>query len=1331
MKLLSFVVLCFAGSVLSGNTSSLLKLTASISSLGDQVSQLGSTLRVLPPFVINSTVPLGLYSAAEGLIPSLDYASDALQAHGTFSKEDADAVFLEVKKIEPVIHAMIQGVFDKRDVLAEFSVEEIPLHVFSSLQMLGPVAQRFLRALGATMKEGTGSYAELFSHAGETYHTLASAVLGLHYRRDAACHGSRNSIIGSWCPLTSPKSKPKQTRNAHKTYLRRTVQRKAMVANQHKGLARLLRFTSIVVSTLSDASDGSNVPYVRAITGATLSVLETAQSVKIYKTQCIVMLERLHMFLCILVQLTIQSINSCLAEQQNGGPLRRFLRNAEVSTRIQECMVRLDAAIEDFRVNFISVVGNTVKEMQADLVGRQQQIIELIQHDTDSEAGSSAQPFDRIKVGISGAISLLPGRPQIFHGRETQLETLVAMCISAPARVSILGAGGVGKTSLSLALLHDPQITRAFSERYFVSYLLVTMAAYLDIPPDNQLRQSILRRLSGGEPCMLVLDNLDTAWENIQASRKEIEDFLGLLTDIPHVALVVTMRGLERPGGIRWTRPFLPPLEPLDDAAARQIYLDIAGDPVDDLEEAQVHELLSLTDNLPLAITLLASTASFEGAAATLERYRLENTAMLSEGHEKRSNLNKSIMLSLCGWRLRAVPDAIALLSVLALLPDGASASDLLRCEKDIWDVGRCKSTLIRTALAFVRSDGRLRVLAPIREYMQKFHPPPGAVVMAWRTHLGGLLREWNGHRELVSTQLAENITANLGNIRSLVQYSFSNEQAEMQAIGREILELDAFLYDVYRGCTDLFSRVPEIIERTGDESLEGLRICALLERRISKIQKSEAEALMRMGIHIFTNASDPVGEGDWLYVVATLKLTVERPAQLYNAAAEYYSRACDAEETKRLNELALSLPDSGDLQRFKALLRGCRLRRLAGNHRDGVRLAVEAQTIARRLGNLKLQSRALWIQALLCVPSGQLSRALRLCEKARSLLVACGLQDSTGELGIIDLEAFVHLQRMDYVQSKEAHARIMRVASQGRFEMFYVHSLMNTIHIDVLLGHATGVLLERLDTATAHAQRNAFTHAVWYCDLVRAEVKHRDKDGRGAVKDYKRCLELFRGTEASGVGVCLEYLTDVYLEEQDFDEAFRWAVVYLAQSRQTGIVETLQSLRRIGDVFLANGDENTASNLYTVGLEAFTDIGVHCGRAECMARLGAISSRRDEAKTRWLALASPQEKMPRIRVHLFVLVRNSPGCADRKASAVPYSSRPFTIISPLFPQNPHRSTLLFPGDDADINLILFCIDSEERVLSAIKSHRAVRNDAIRALANLISRTVSSARQLR
>ncbi|KAJ7351387.1 hypothetical protein DFH08DRAFT_99102 [Mycena albidolilacea] len=39
------------------------------------------------------------------------------------------------------------------------------------------------------------------------------------------------------------------------------------------------------------------------------------------------------------------------------------------------------------------------------------------------------------------------------------------------------------------------------------------------------------------------------------------------------------MRGAERPGKVKWHRPFLPPLEPLSDSASRQIFLEVAYDP--------------------------------------------------------------------------------------------------------------------------------------------------------------------------------------------------------------------------------------------------------------------------------------------------------------------------------------------------------------------------------------------------------------------------------------------------------------------------------------------------------------------------------------------------------------------------------------------------------------------------------------------------------------------------------------------------------------------------------------------------------------------------------
>lgn len=69
------------------------------------------------------------------------------------------------------------------------------------------------------------------------------------------------------------------------------------------------------------------------------------------------------------------------------------------------------------------------------------------------------------------------------------------------------------------------------------------------------------------------------------------------------------MRGAERPRGVVWTRPFLQPLGTLDPEAARQTFLDLSD--IDD--DPDVDELLRLTDNLPLAVTLMASLASYEG----------------------------------------------------------------------------------------------------------------------------------------------------------------------------------------------------------------------------------------------------------------------------------------------------------------------------------------------------------------------------------------------------------------------------------------------------------------------------------------------------------------------------------------------------------------------------------------------------------------------------------------------------------------------------------------------------------------------------------------------
>jgi hypothetical protein len=146
------------------------------------------------------------------------------------------------------------------------------------------------------------------------------------------------------------------------------------------------------------------------------------------------------------------------------------------------------------------------------------------------------------------------------------------------------------------------------------------------------------------------------------------------------------MRGAERPKKVKWSRPFLAPLEPLSTSASREIFCEIAERP-DTGEEVAFDALLELSGSLPLAVSLMASIAAFEGYSGTLHRWQAENTALLSDGNDKRSNLEKSILLSLGSPRIVTSPHAKDLLSLLSLLPDGIRAEDIIAGEVPLRDV--------------------------------------------------------------------------------------------------------------------------------------------------------------------------------------------------------------------------------------------------------------------------------------------------------------------------------------------------------------------------------------------------------------------------------------------------------------------------------------------------------------------------------------------------------------------------------------------------------------------------------------------------------------------
>jgi hypothetical protein len=141
---------------------------------------------------------------------------------------------------------------------------------------------------------------------------------------------------------------------------------------------------------------------------------------------------------------------------------------------------------------------------------------------------------------------MLPPSPQIFHGRESEIDKVVSILMQHSPRIAILGAGGMGKTSLAIVALHADVVVEKYSYRYFVQChstptcieLASVVADHIGVEKGSNVQKTVASHFMDAPPSLLVLENLETAWESV-LSRKEVEEFLSLLTDVPQLGLMV------------------------------------------------------------------------------------------------------------------------------------------------------------------------------------------------------------------------------------------------------------------------------------------------------------------------------------------------------------------------------------------------------------------------------------------------------------------------------------------------------------------------------------------------------------------------------------------------------------------------------------------------------------------------------------------------------------------------------------------------------------------------------------------------------------------------
>ena len=278
----------------------------------------------------------------------------------------------------------------------------------------------------------------------------------------------------------------------------------------------------------------------------------------------------------------------------------------------------------------------------------------------------------------------MPLKPEIFHGRDDMVEGIAQLLLQVEtSRVCILGPGGMGKTSVSLAVVELPLIKERFSEGNIVwvpcieatsaSVLLEIMSIQLQIPGDKEISlEKIISELNTlKQPRLIVVDNFETPWNG--GNQKQVGDILRRLAMLSHIAILVTMRGRRPPcyGAIKWQSKYI---ESTDEEASLWIYHDIYPDSKNDPDVAK---LLSALGHMPFAVTLIANLGAESRSSAKdlLDSWSESGTKILSNDPEQ--SMDQSIRLSVESDLVKRNPDAFLLLAVLSLLPAGTTNENL------------------------------------------------------------------------------------------------------------------------------------------------------------------------------------------------------------------------------------------------------------------------------------------------------------------------------------------------------------------------------------------------------------------------------------------------------------------------------------------------------------------------------------------------------------------------------------------------------------------------------------------------------------------------------